>query len=189
MAFDGNGWVETLSRYRPLLRLLAGHSLHPRLWTKVDPSDMVQKTMLEAHEKRADFRGSSEGELAAWLQAILRLRIIDEVRRLKCQRNNVDLEIPMESAVTESMFRMRTQLRNSRSSSPSRSLVRHEEALRLAEALWKLPEDQRRAVDLIYLQVRTMAETADLLGRSKGAVSGLLRRGLAELRELLKNSR
>jgi RNA polymerase sigma-70 factor (ECF subfamily) len=64
--------------------------------------------------------------------------------------------------------------------------MRHERGLRLAAALARLPEDQRRAVELHHLQGRPLAEAASELGRSKGAVAALLFRGLQKLRELLQ---
>jgi RNA polymerase sigma-70 factor (ECF subfamily) len=47
--------------------------LDPRLRGKLDPSDVVQQTLLEAYEKREQFRGSTEGDwLASLRQAQLR---------------------------------------------------------------------------------------------------------------------
>ena len=54
-----------LGRFRSYLRLLAGLQLGPRLRGKVDASDLVQQTLLEAYSKRDQFRGSSEGERLA----------------------------------------------------------------------------------------------------------------------------
>ena len=51
--------------------------------------------------------------------------------------------------------------------------------------LARLPEDQRTAVELRYLQKEPVARVADLLGRTEASVSGLLRRGLERLRERL----
>src|SRR4029077_7628137 len=70
-------------------------------------------------------------------------------------------------------------------SSPSQRASRNEDLLRLAEALARLPEDQRRAVELHHLHGYAVAQISVELGRSKGAVGALLFRGMARLRELL----
>ena len=70
--------------------------------------------------------------------------------------------------------------------SPSERAVRGEELLRLAHALARLPEDQRRVVELHYLKGLTVAEVAEQIGRTRPAAVGLLFRGLKRLRELLR---
>ncbi len=178
-AFDGGKWEEALARFRPLLRLLAALDLNPRFWRQVDPSDMVQKTIIEAHQKRSDFRGSTEQQLEAWLKGILAHRIIDEARKLRCEKNDVGREEEAEKA--NDLIRKRT--------SPLSALVRHEETLRLAVALEQLSDDHRGVVERIHLHGLTLAETAELMSKTKGAVASLLHRALARLRELLKNAR
>jgi RNA polymerase sigma-70 factor (ECF subfamily) len=179
MEVDGTSWDETLRRIRPLLRLLAGRTVNPRHWKRADPSDMVQKTLLEAHEKKSSFRGSTEMELVAWLKIMLGHRVVDELRKLKCQKNDADLDVSLERAITQLQ----------KWTSPLSALVRHEEALRLAEALEKIPEDQRTAVEFIYFHRLPPTEAAALMDRSPGAVAGLLRRAQDKLRELLKETR
>jgi RNA polymerase sigma-70 factor (ECF subfamily) len=58
----------------------------------------------------------------------------------------------------------------------------------LADALTKLPADQRQAIELHHLQGCPLAEVARQLDRSKGAVAALLFRGLRKLREVLAES-
>jgi RNA polymerase sigma-70 factor (ECF subfamily) len=176
MAFDERAWDEALARFRPLLLCVARQQLNARLWRRVDPSDIVQKTLFEAHRRREAFRGSTEAEFEAWLRVILRHLVIDEARRLKCRKNRLDREVPVPEIPD-------------RSKSPSGRLGRYEEALRFARALEKLPELQRRAIELHHLQGRPLAETAAALQRSKAAVASLLHRAQIRLRELLKKGR
>src|SRR5260370_7385747 len=62
---------DDLERYRLFLHLRARRRLGPRLRRKLDAADVVQETLLQAYENLRQFRGGSEGELAAWLRAIL----------------------------------------------------------------------------------------------------------------------
>ena len=73
-------------------------------------------------------------------------------------------------------------------SSPPEQAARQEQLLQLAEALARLPEDQRRAVEMRHLRGGTVAEVAGEMGRSKEAVAKLLLRGVARLRQLLTDS-
>jgi len=58
----------------------------------------------------------------------------------------------------------------------------------LTDALAQLPEAQREAVTLRHLHGLPLAAIADRLGRGPAATAGLLKRGLARLRELLTDT-
>jgi RNA polymerase sigma-70 factor (sigma-E family) len=59
---------------------------------------------------------------------------------------------------------------------------------RLLQALLELPLQQRATVVLRYLEGRTQAETADLLGCSEGTVKSQSSRALATLRKYLNRT-
>jgi len=174
-----------LERYRNYLRLLARLQLDPRLRGKLDPSDLVQQTLLQAHQMHGQFRGTTEAEQAAWLRQILVRTMANAVRDLGRLKRDVGRERSLEAAIEESSLRLEAWLA-SEQTSPSVRAEKNEQLLRLAEALEQLPEAaQREAVELHHLRGLSLAELAGQLGRSEGAVAGLLHRGIKRLRKLL----
>jgi RNA polymerase sigma-70 factor (ECF subfamily) len=175
-----------LEWFRDQLRLLARAELDARLQGKIDPSDVVQQTLLEAYQARDQFRGKSEAELAAWLRRILAHNLADVVRCYGAAARDVALERSLEASLAESASRLDAWLADERSS-PTQQVVRQEQLGRLYEALRQLPEEQRIAVEGKHLQGLSVDEISQQMGRTTAAVGGLLRRGLRRLRELLQN--
>ena len=139
---------------------------------------------MEAHQGFSDFRGSSEGELAAWLRRILIRNLTDEARKLDAGKRDLHRERSLEQAVEQSSANLMAWLAQVQSS-PSQQAVKHEQLADLISALAHLPEDQRTAVELHHLEGCSLADVAEHMQRSKQAVAGLLFRALKRLRELL----
>jgi RNA polymerase sigma-70 factor, ECF subfamily len=178
--------IASLEDYRDYLLLLVRLQLGPSSRAKPDASDVVQQAFLHAHEMRAQFRGTTEGELLAWLRAILANALATAVRRLDTQARDPGRERSLDGELERSSSWMEGLLAADQTS-PSERVVRDEELLRLAHAIARLPEDQRRVVELHYLKGLTVAEVADQIGRTRPAAVGLLFRGLKRLRELLRD--
>jgi RNA polymerase sigma-70 factor (ECF subfamily) len=174
-----------LEQFREYLALFARLQLDARLQGKVDLSGVVQQTLLEAHRANAKTPDQGDDDLARWLRRILANNLRDEIRKLYSQARDVEREQAWEAAWESSSLRMEGWLA-AQQSSPSQRALRNEELFRLAEALARLSEDQRRAVELHHLKGLALADVAAEMGRTKGAVAALLFRGLRELRELLR---
>jgi RNA polymerase sigma-70 factor, ECF subfamily len=171
-----------LESYRSYLRLLAGLRLGPRLRRKIDPSDLVQLTLLKAHEAAGRCPVAGEGALAGWLRQILARTMADEARRYSRDKRDIDVERSILAGLDDSLVRLEPWLADDHST-PSQQAMRHEQLLALAEALDALPDDQRQAVELHHLNGCSVAEVGARLSRSHASVAGLLRRGIKALRE------
>jgi RNA polymerase sigma-70 factor (ECF subfamily) len=158
--------------------------LNARLQGKLDPSDVVQETLLKAHQGLDGFRGRTDAEMAAWLRTILANTLADALRRFQAGARDVGLEMSLKEAVEQSSARLEAWL-VAEQSSPQERAIHQEQLVALAEALAQLPEDQRRAVELRHLGGCTVGEVAEQMGRSKEAVAKLLLRGVARLRQIL----
>lgn len=173
-----------LEQFRPYLQLLAEARLDRRLRGKVGASDIVQQTLLQAHQAREQFRGTTEAERAAWLRQILARTLLHCVRDFHRDKRNIARERSLDAVLDQSSARLRNWLA-AEQASPSRQVSCREETLRAAQAIAALPEGQREAVVLYYFQGCTTGEIAELMGRTAAAVAGLLHRGLKELRRQL----
>ncbi len=187
MGHPAEGQALPLEKFRHYLLLLARLHLGDRLRAKLDPSDIVQQTLLEAHQKQAQFRGHSDNELAGWLRQMLAYSIADARRAFGRAKRDLARERSLEAALDDSSARLEAWLAADQSS-PSQQAQRQEQLLQLAGALARLPEDQRTAVELKHLQGESVAAIARRMDRSETAVGGLLRRGMTRLRELLPAS-
>jgi RNA polymerase sigma-70 factor (ECF subfamily) len=173
-----------LEQFRAYLRLLARLNLHPVLRSKLDPSDVVQQTLLQAHQS-LDAAGRTDAELAGWLRQALARNLAHALRDFRRECRDVTRERSLEAALEESSQRLEGWLAADSQTSPSAQAQFNEQALLLAEALEKLPEAQRQALILQHWQGWSLEEIGRHLDRSPAAVAGLLKRGLQQLRLLL----
>src|SRR4051794_28368064 len=113
----------SLERYRPYLQMLARVQLNPRLQSKISPSDIVQQTLLKAHEKRQQFRGTSDAELAGWLRKILANTLAETMRNFSRQQRDVALEKSLQASLDDSSAKLERWLAADESS-PSQHLAK-----------------------------------------------------------------
>jgi RNA polymerase sigma-70 factor, ECF subfamily len=174
-----------LEPFRKCLEVLAGLHLDRRLRGKLDPSDVVQQTMLRAYSALAEVRDARPEVLVAWLRKILARTLADAVKHYERDKRDVGLERSLEADVDRSASGFAAWLAADQTS-PSGRAERNEELLRLVEALAELPEPMREVVVLKHCQGWTLPRIAERTVRTVPSVASLLRRGLEELRNQLK---
>src|SRR5438128_1621530 len=110
MAEKADDQGQKLDRFRAYLHLLARVHLDPRLQSKLDASDLVQQTLLQAYQALGEFRGQSEPELAAWLRRILARNLAMATRDFARGKRDVAREHSLEQALADSSSRLQAWL-------------------------------------------------------------------------------
>lgn len=172
--------ARAVEQFRPYLCVLARMHLDRRLWSKVDPDDLVQATFQEAVEHWDQFLGNGHCELKGWLRQMLLHNAWDAVRHFQQQKCDVALERPIDHSSSRLMLSLAAD-----QSTPGQQVSRSEELQQLADALLELGADQQEAVILHHLHGMKLAEVATSMERSVEATAGLVHRGLRKLRELM----
>jgi RNA polymerase sigma-70 factor (ECF subfamily) len=182
---DSRALGSLLEGHRAYLRMLACVQIGRRLRSKFDADDLVQEASLRAHRAISRFRGTTAEEFLSWLRGILAHVLADQIRRYHgTGQRDPRLERALEFELERSSERLVRALAAS-TSSPSRRVVRHEQAVRLAEALERLPPAAREVLLLRHFQELSFPDVAGRMGRTVDGVKNLWIRALARLRREL----
>jgi RNA polymerase sigma-70 factor, ECF subfamily len=173
---------QLFDRYRSFLLLMAQSRIGTRLAVRCDPEDVVQQTFTEAHQAFSGFKGSTEPEFSAWIKRIHRHNVDEAIRKhVLAEKQSIRKEWQCPDDLDDSASFCWWEPRAGQST-PSQCLIKGEKALRLAALIESLPEGQREAVRLRYLEGCPVENIARQLDRSVTATAGLLKRGLKALR-------
>lgn len=172
---------EVIARYEPYLRMLARTHMRAAYKAKLGASDIVQQTMMQAVGALDQFRGGTEAELRGWLRQILVRQICHLDRDMHRDKRDVRREQSMEQKLAQSSMRLEGLLAADQAT-PSQVAVVGENLSSLVVAVERLPDDQRIAIELHYLQGLKLAEVAEVMEKTTGAIAGLLHRGMKQLR-------
>lgn len=173
---------ELFDRHRDQLRNAIQLRLDRRLRARVDPSDVVQETQLEAFRRLDDYLARQPMPFDLWLRKTAQERV-SNLRRdhLHTARRSVHREqrFPEES----SMLIAATLL--SRSSSPSRNVAQREYNRLVTEAVNELSEFDREIILMRNVEGYTHCQIALVLDISHDAVRQRYGRALVRLQQRL----
>jgi RNA polymerase sigma-70 factor (subfamily 1) len=175
---------QTLEEFRAYLETLTFIQIDPRLRSKFSMSDIIQNTLLEAWRDLERIETLDTEGRKRWLRKMLVNNLLEQISYWRRQVRDAHRERELETAATESWCRLQ-KWQAAEDSSPSNQAARQEEALRLLEALSKLEMREREALILQKYHGWTLAQIAEHLNCTRGAVAGLHARGLKHLRRLL----
>jgi len=170
---------------RSYLGFVARSQVETWLRRKVDASDLVQQTMLEAHRDFERFQGASEKQWLAWLRKILSHNAADFVRHYRGTakrqaRREVGFRDPADSAAPGAPEPAAPGV------TPSQEFLQLDNQLRVTAAMAQLSEDYQEVIVLRNLQRLPFGEVAGRMGRSRPAVQMLWMRAIKKLQAVLE---
>lgn len=176
--------IESLHRYEPYVAMLARVHARKAYQAKIGHSDVVQTVMMQAVAGADGFRGTTEAELRGWLRKILAHHLCHLDRDLHRDKRDIRREQSMQQKLAKSSMNLEQMLAG-QFTSPSSAAIAGERIVRIADAIERLPDAQRHAVRLHHLEGMKLSEVAEAIGKTTGAVAGLLHRGMKTLRDQL----
>jgi RNA polymerase sigma-70 factor, ECF subfamily len=172
---------------RSYLGFVARSQVETWLRRKVDASDLVQETMLEAYRDFDRFQGGSEQEWLAWLKRILAHNAADFVRRYRgTAKREAGREIPFRDP-DDSLARGAPEPAADQPT-PSQEFLQIDTELRVTAALAEMPEDYQEVIVLRNLQRLPFNEVAERMNRTRPAVQMLWMRAIKKLQEMMEDN-
>jgi len=186
-AGDGEAVEELFRRHRLRLRRMVQLRISPALRGRVDASDVIQESFLEAWRRLEDYRKNPAMPFFLWLRFLTRQKLFAIHNRhagvkARDPRREVALydgALP-EASSAALAFQLMGQL-----PSPSEAVVRAELQLRLQEGLDALDPEEREILALRHFEQLTSAEAAREIKISEAAAAKRYLRALRRLKGLL----
>jgi len=178
---------ELFARHRDRLRQMVAVRMDPRLAARVDASDVVQETLVEASRKLPEYLQNRPLPFYPWLRQIAWERLVDLHRRhVRAQKRAVGRQSWQHTLPDRSTMALADRLLAS-GTTPSGHFAREELRDRMKTALTELPPHDREVMVLRHLEQLSTREIASVVGMTEGAVKTRHLRALQRLRGLLND--
>lgn len=179
---DAHAVSVLFSRHAPFLRRVISGRLDPRLGRRLDESDVLQETQLEAVRRIHDYLARQPMPFRLWLYKLACERVLYLQRKhLRYGVRSVEREVWMPPQLSASIAR---QLRCSRPT-PSEKYRRNELARQVRLALGELSERDREIIVMRNVESLSNQEVAQVLQIDPDAASQRYGRAILRLRKLL----
>ncbi len=184
---DQDARAQLLEQHRDQLKRMVSLRLDRRLLKRVDPSDIIQEALIQAHHKLDEYLRDQPIPFYPWLRQLAWDQLVTAYRRhVVAHRRSTNREDFVPDLSDESVAELATFLCDL-SEEPLRKLMRAEAQGRLRDALSQLAEQDREILVLRYLEQLSTADTAAVLKLGLSAVKMRHLRAIERLRELLGN--
>jgi RNA polymerase sigma-70 factor, ECF subfamily len=186
-AGDRNSWGTLLTRHAERLRRMVAFRMDQRLQGRIDASDVIQETYLEASKHLAEYLQDPSLPFFLWLRGVAGNKLREMHRRhLGTQQRDAGREVSLYRGTmpATSSEALAAQLMG-HETRPSEAAVRAEIKVRLQEALNSMDALDREVLALRHFEQLSPAETAQVLGIKEKAGGMRYLRALKRLKDIL----
>lgn len=178
-----------LELHRDRLRAMIAIRLDRRLSARIDPSDVLQETMTEAHQKLPEYLRTQPIPFYPWLRQMAWEKIVHLHRQhLLAQARAVTREERFEIRLPDESALHLAERLVAKGSSASRHMIQQELKARVQAALAQLDARDREVLVLRFLEQLSTEEAAAVLEISPDAVKSRQRRALERFSELVNDT-
>jgi RNA polymerase sigma-70 factor (ECF subfamily) len=180
---DPGQFGDLLEQYRPRLRRMVALRLDPRLHGRIDPSDVIQETYLEASARLAEYLQKPSLPFFLWVRFLAGQKLVTLHRHhLGRQMRDVGREVSLyRGQLPETSSAALAAQLLGQDPRPSEAAIRAELKIRLQEALNAMDPLDREILALRHFEQLSLAESAQVLGLTE---SGACRRHLRAVKRL-----
>lgn len=183
---DGQAVSWLLELHRPRLRRMVNMRLDDRLSARLDASDVVQDTLLDAACKLADYIRERPLPFYPWLHRLTFERLAQAHRHhLGAMRRDAGREQSAAPPWADASGLRLADHFAAGGTSPSNHLIREEERQRIWRALGELTEQDREILVMRYLDQLSFAEIAAIIAITEGAARARHYRALKRIGPLI----
>jgi RNA polymerase sigma-70 factor (ECF subfamily) len=185
VAGDREALEDLLVSYHGRLRTYLQRRIPPELASVLSEDDVLQETYLSVAQQIGQFRPREPDGFARWLHRVAKHRLVDLVRRQRAvKRGGGRVAVDGGNAGQTSCV-LWLELLAVHERTPSRSAAEYEVAMAVQRALKTLKPEHGEVLRLRYIEGRGVADIAEIMQRSEGAVHMLCQRALRRLEEAL----
>lgn len=186
MAGDIAARDELLEGHRRWLRQMIAVRLDRRVSNRLDPSDVVQDVLHDAHQRLPEYLATQKVPFHIWLRRITCDRLVEVYRtHVRAKRRSVLKEQNFSLGVNdESVSQLALCLAGS-SFQPDKRAMAAEMRERTAEAVMQLKPEDRELLMMRYVEHMSVDQIASALSISATAVTSRHLRAIERLRRLM----
>jgi RNA polymerase sigma-70 factor (ECF subfamily) len=170
-----------LTYYDELLRHIE-RRLPSSIQGAVSSADVLQQTLIAVFQHVGQFNGDTPTSFFAWLKTIAERAVKDAHKFAQRKKRGAGFRQLHAGRTPQASTLAHLAERLSCSGTPSQSVARREAVQAVQVAIATLPDDYQQAVRLRYFDGKSVEQAADAMGRSPGAIRGMIDRAKEKLR-------